>query len=50
MVLGLYYMTKEKISTPEHKVKGEGLTFYSSEEVHIAYNEKVVELNASIKN
>jgi DNA-directed RNA polymerase subunit beta' len=49
MVLGLYYMTKEKISTPEHKVKGEGLTFYSSEEVHIAYNEKVVELNASIK-
>ncbi|MFL2600409.1 MAG: DNA-directed RNA polymerase subunit beta' [Flavobacteriaceae bacterium] len=49
MVLGLYYMTKEKISTPEYKVKGEGLTFYSSEEVHMAYNEKVVELNASIK-
>ncbi len=49
MVLGLYYMTKEKKSTSDYKVKGEGLTFYSSEEVHMAYNEKVVELNASIK-
>ena len=49
MVLGLYYMTKLRISTPEHKVKGEGLTFYSAEEVTIAYNEKQVELNAGIK-
>ncbi|PKP24911.1 MAG: DNA-directed RNA polymerase subunit beta' [Bacteroidetes bacterium HGW-Bacteroidetes-2] len=49
MVLGLYYMTKLKKSTPEHKVKGEGLTFYSDEEVVIAYNEKQVELNAGIK-
>ncbi len=49
MVLGLYYMTKERKSTDEVKVKGEGLTFYSFEEVNIAYNEKKVELNASIK-
>src|SRR5690606_3911506 len=49
MVLGLYYMTKHRISTPEHKVVGEGLTFYSDEEVIIAYNEKRVELNAGIK-
>jgi len=49
MVLGLYYMTKSRVSTPEHKVKGEGLTFYSPEEVIIAYNEKQVELNATIK-
>ena len=49
MVLGLYYMTKERKSTPEHKVKGEGLTFYSPEEVTIAFNEKAVELNAVIK-
>ncbi len=49
MVLGLYYMTKERISTPEHKVKGEGLTFYSPQEVTIAFNEKAVDLNASIK-
>ena len=49
MVLGLYYMTKERKSTDEVKVKGEGLTFYSAEEVNIAYNEKKVELNASIK-
>ncbi|MDC1080909.1 DNA-directed RNA polymerase subunit beta' [Flavobacteriaceae bacterium] len=49
MVLGLYYMTKARLSTPEHKVVGEGLTFYSVEEVHIAYNEKRVNLNATIK-
>ena len=49
MVLGLYYMTKEKKSTKTEKVKGEGLVFYSSEEVNIAYNENKVNLNASIK-
>ena len=49
MVLGLYYMTKEKKSTKTEKVKGEGLVFYSSEEVNIAYNENKVDLNASIK-
>ncbi|MGD2004557.1 MAG: DNA-directed RNA polymerase subunit beta' [Flavobacteriaceae bacterium] len=49
MVLGLYYMTKARKSTPERIVKGEGLTFYSVEEVHIAYNEKRVDLNAMIK-
>jgi DNA-directed RNA polymerase subunit beta' len=48
MVLGLYYMTKPRSSTPEHKVKGEGLKFYSAEEVNIAYNEKQVDLNALI--
>ncbi|MEM7087776.1 MAG: DNA-directed RNA polymerase subunit beta' [Bacteroidota bacterium] len=49
MVLGLYYMTKLKKSTSDYKVVGEGLTFYSPEEVVIAYNEKRVELNAEIK-
>jgi len=49
MVLGLYYMTKEKKSTKDAKVKGEGLIFYSSDEVNIAYNENKVDLNASIK-
>ena len=49
MVLGLYYMTKLKTSTKKIKVIGEGLTFYSPEEVIIAYNEKRVDLNASIK-
>ena len=49
MVLGLYYMTKERISTPEVKIKGEGLTFYSPEEVTIAFNEEMVDLNAGIK-
>ncbi|MDG1393763.1 MAG: DNA-directed RNA polymerase subunit beta' [Flavobacteriaceae bacterium] len=49
MVLGLYYMTKLRKSTPEVKVLGEGLTFYSPEEVIIAYNEKRVDLNAQIR-
>ena len=49
MVLGLYYMTKKKLSTKNEVVKGQGLTFYSHEEVTIAYNENKVDLNASIK-
>ena len=49
MVLGLYYMTKLLKSTKDHKVKGEGLIFYSAEEVNIAYNEERVDLNAMIK-
>ena len=49
MVLGLYYMTKEKKSTKEEPVMGEGLTFYSPEEVEIAFNEQKVALNAGIK-
>jgi DNA-directed RNA polymerase subunit beta' len=49
MVLGLYYMTKPLVSTEERKVIGQGLKFYSAEEVVIAYNEGAVELNATIK-
>ena len=49
MVLGLYYMTKERVSTPEVPIKGQGLTFYSPEEVNIAFNEEKVDLNAGIK-
>ena len=49
MVLGLYYMTKHLKSTDENRVKGEGLIFYSADEVNIAYNEKKVDLNAGIK-
>ncbi len=49
MVLGLYYMTKSRKSTPDHPIKGEGLTFYSDEEVQIAFNEGRVNLNAPMK-
>lgn len=49
MVLGLYYMTKIRKSDENYKVKGEGLIFYDEDEVRIAYNEKAVDLNASIK-
>ena len=49
MVLGLYYITKVKKSTKEEPVKGEGKTFYSPEEVIIAYNERMIDLHAGIK-
>ena len=48
MVLGLYYMTKGRKSTPEHPVKGEGKRFYSPEEVIIAFNEGKLDLHANI--
>ncbi|MCB0509806.1 MAG: DNA-directed RNA polymerase subunit beta', partial [Bacteroidetes bacterium] len=49
MVLGLYYFTNVRRSTPEIKVKGEGTAFYSAEEAIIAYNEGKVELHAWVK-
>ena len=44
MVLGLYYITKLR-----EGAKGENHTFYSPEEVIIAYNEGVIDLHAKIK-
>ncbi|MFN6225559.1 MAG: DNA-directed RNA polymerase subunit beta' [Bacteroidota bacterium] len=49
MVLGLYYITKGRKSTPEHPIKGEGRIFYSEEEANIAYNEGMVALHAWVK-
>jgi DNA-directed RNA polymerase subunit beta' len=49
MVLGLYYITKGKKTTPTEKVRGEGMIFYSAEEVIIANNERRVDLHAWIK-
>ena len=48
MVLGLYYITKPRKSTPEHPVKGEGMSFYSPEEVIIALNEGRADMHAII--
>jgi DNA-directed RNA polymerase subunit beta' len=42
-------MTKLRTSTDKVKILGEGLVFYSPEEVIIAYNEKRVDLNAQVK-
>ncbi|MCW5900672.1 MAG: DNA-directed RNA polymerase subunit beta' [Flavobacteriales bacterium] len=49
MVLGLYYITKGRKSDAEKKMKGEGMTFYSPEEVIIAYNEGRLDLHTFIK-
>jgi DNA-directed RNA polymerase subunit beta' len=49
MVLGLYYITKGRKSTAAEKVRGDGLIFYSPEEVNIAYNEGKIDLHAIIK-
>ncbi len=43
MVLGLYYITKLRPGA-----KGEGMRFYSAEEVIVAYNEKVIDMHARI--
>ena len=49
MVLGLYYLTKERTSDKEKTIKGEGMTFYSPEEVIIAKNEGRLDIHAKIK-
>src|SRR4026209_1401024 len=49
MVLGLYYLTKGKKTIATEKVRGEGMKFYNSSEVVIAYNEKIVDMHAWIK-
>ena len=48
MVLGLYYMTKGRKTDETRVMKGEGMTFYSPEEVIIAHNEKRIDLHAFI--
>ncbi len=48
MVLGLYYVTKGRRSTPEEKVPGEGMRFYGAEEVVIAVNEKRISKHAYV--
>ncbi len=49
MVLGLYYITKGRKTDAGRTIKGEGLSFYSAEEVIIAYNERKLDLHAFIK-
>jgi DNA-directed RNA polymerase subunit beta' len=49
MVLGLYYITKGKLSVEGDVVKGQDGIFYSPKEVIIAYNEKKLDLHARIK-
>ncbi|TAF45774.1 MAG: DNA-directed RNA polymerase subunit beta' [Sphingobacteriales bacterium] len=49
MVLGLYYMTKGRKTEEGHIIKGQGATFYSSQEVIIAYNEGKIDLHAFVK-
>ena len=49
MVLGLYYITKGKVTNETETIKGQGKAFYSLDEVVIAYNEQQVDLHANIK-
>src|SRR2546425_620768 len=49
MVLGIYYLTKERLSTPERPVRGEGRLFADVEEVRIAYDNEDVDLQARIR-
>ena len=49
MVLGLYYLTKERVTDETKTIKGEGKSFYSPEEVIIANNEGRLDIHAKIK-
>src|ERR671922_2287550 len=49
MVLGIYYLTKEKIGTPEQPQRGEGRLFADPEEVRIAYDNEDIDLQARIR-
>jgi DNA-directed RNA polymerase subunit beta' len=49
MVLGLYYITKGRKTDETRVVKGEGMTFYSAEEVIIAMNEGALDMHAYVK-
>ena len=49
MVLGLYYISKGRKSDDVRMMKGEGMTFYSGEEVKIALNEGKLDLHTWIK-
>src|SRR6187549_2711291 len=44
VVLGLYYMTREKVGA-----KGEGMMFSDTQEVHRAYEGRQIELQAKVK-
>jgi len=49
MVLGIYYLTKERLGTPGEPVRGEGRLFADPEEVRIAYDNEDVDLQARIR-
>jgi DNA-directed RNA polymerase subunit beta' len=49
MVLGIYYLTKERLSTAERPVRGEGRLFADAEEVRIAYDNEDIDLQARIR-
>jgi len=49
MILGLYYLTKDKQGTPEEPVAGEGMSFYSPQEVILGIDTGKVSIHAAIK-
>src|SRR5687767_4449167 len=49
MVLGIYYLTKERLGTPERPVRGEGRLFADPEEVRMAYDNEDIHLQARIR-
>ncbi len=49
MVLGIYYLTKERLTTEQQPVRGEGRLFSDSEEVRVAYDNEDVDLQARIR-
>jgi DNA-directed RNA polymerase subunit beta' len=49
MVLGIYYLTKERVGPSERPARGEGRLFADMEEVRIAYDNEDADLQARIR-
>src|ERR687883_732485 len=49
MVLGIYYLTKERLSTTERPVGGENRLLADAKEVRIAYDNEDIDLQARIR-
>ncbi|BAS29095.1 DNA-directed RNA polymerase subunit beta' [Limnochorda pilosa] len=48
MVIGCYYLTLDRKSSPENPLKGEGKVFAHPNEVHLAYDQGEVDLHAHV--
>jgi DNA-directed RNA polymerase subunit beta' len=49
MVLGIYYLTKERPGSDQAPIRGEGRLFADTEEVRVAYDNEDVDLQARIR-
>jgi DNA-directed RNA polymerase subunit beta' len=49
MVMGIYYLTAERASTPERPILGENRAYFSPDEAILAYDNRAADLQARIR-